>query len=191
MVAHLRDLVGFCWVAFIIVWILAASGTKRTLSRPGGQLEYRIFWLIGFLLLYASRPRPRGIEGITNSLIHVGTGLALIGFVLAALGLALAFWARANLGTNWSGQITLKEGHTLVQSGPYAAVRHPIYTAILLMFIGSALAYGTLGAFAAFPIAAVGFVLKAKQEEALMVKTFPDAYPAYREHTKMLVPGLY
>ncbi len=191
MVAHLRDAVGFCWVVFIVVWVLAAGRTKRTASRPGGQVLYRVFWFAAFALLYISRPHQRGLEPITKPIVHVGASVALVGLALAIAGLALAFWARATLGTNWSGQITLKEGHTLVRTGPYAAIRHPIYTAILLMFAGSALTYGTLGAIVAFPFAVIGFVIKANMEEELMIATFPDAYPAYREHTKMLVPGVY
>src|SRR5207248_5310755 len=125
------------------------------------------------------------------AVFHADTAFALLAFVIALGGLLLAFWARATLGGNWSGTITLKEDHTLVQNGPYRTIRHPIYTAILLMFLGSALFYGTLGAVAAVPLCAVGFVVKAHQEEELMQRTFPDAYPPYRARTKMLVPGVF
>jgi len=191
MVETVRGAIGACWVVFIVVWVIAARSAKRTAAQPGGQVVYRIFWLAGFALLFMGRPRRRSIRPIANPLIHVGSTVAVVAFAVTIAGLLLAFWARATLGGNWSGNITLKEDHTLVQTGPYRTIRHPIYTAILLMFLGSALAYGTLGAIVGVPLCAYGFVLKAHQEEALMQKTFPDAYPAYRDRTKMLLPGVF
>jgi len=191
MTATLRTAVDLCWLIFIVVWVIASASAKRTVSRPGNQVLYRVFWLAGFGSLYLSRPRRRSIPLLSRPVAHVGGGVAGLGLVIVLGGLALAFWARATLGGNWSGTITLKENHTLVQSGPYGIVRHPIYTAILAMFLGSAITYGTRGAFLAFPVCAVGFILKARQEEALMQQTFPDAYPDYRTRTKMLVPGIY
>jgi protein-S-isoprenylcysteine O-methyltransferase Ste14 len=192
MVATARSAIGLCWIAFIVVWVIAARSTKPTVEQPRNQIVYRIFWLAAFVLLFLGGPRNRRpIGAISKVVFHVGTDLAFVGLVLAVCGLVLALWARATLGKNWSGQITFKEDHTLVQHGPYRFVRHPIYTAILLMFAGSAVAYGTVGAILGFPLALIGFVIKARQEEALMQKHFPDAYPDYRSRTHMLVPGVF
>ncbi len=191
MTQALRGAIGLCWIVFIVVWVIAARSTKRTVRQPGNQVLYRIFWLAAFASLFLGRPMRNPVLFLRRAVFHVGPDLALVALAIAICGVALAFWARATLGGNWSGQITLKEDHTLVRSGPYRAIRHPIYTAILMMFLGSALSYGTLGAVVGFPLALIGFVIKAKQEEALMLETFPDAYPAYRSQTKMLVPGVF
>jgi protein-S-isoprenylcysteine O-methyltransferase Ste14 len=105
-------------------------------------------------------------------------------------GLALALWARVTLGRNWSGIVTFKENHELIRNGPYSYVRHPIYSAILMMMLGSALAIGTLGALIGLPLILLGVWLKLRQEEALMTKHFPAEYSSYRSQVRALIPGL-
>ncbi len=105
----------------------------------------------------------------------------------AALGLAIAVWARIALGRNWSGEITLKEDHELVTSGPYAAIRHPIYTALILLFLGLALYIASAGAWIGLALVILSCWIKLRQEEALMLRQFPDSYPAYMARTRRLV----
>ena len=186
-VVTIRQAVGLCWLAFVVVWVLASRATKRTVERPDNQFVYRSMWLVAFALLFLSRPRRR-VMLLDRPVLSSSIAVALAGLVLVIAGLAFAFWARATLGGNWSGTVTFKENHTLVDTGPYAIVRHPIYTAILLMFVGTAIANGTVGGLVALPVAVVGFVVKARQEEGLLQRHFPDAYPAYRARTRMLVP---
>ena len=113
----------------------------------------------------------------------------LAGLVLTLAGLALALWARTALGGNWSGIVTLKEDHELIRHGPYGHVRHPIYSAILLMVLGSALAIGTIGALVGLPLIGLGVWLKVRQEEALMTAHFPAEYPIYRTEVRALIPA--
>ncbi len=87
--------------------------------------------------------------------------------------------------------MTFKEDHELVRHGPYAHVRHPIYSAILLMLIGTAVSIGTLGALLGLTLVFAGVWLKMGQEEALMSEHFPAEYAAYRLRVKALVPGLF
>ena len=95
---------------------------------------------LGFYLL--SQPHP--LYGwLRDRFLPVGLGVAL-----AAGGIAVAFWARWHLGTNWSGMVTLKEGHQLIRTGPYRAMRHPIYTGILLALLGTAITFGEVRALA-------------------------------------------
>jgi protein-S-isoprenylcysteine O-methyltransferase Ste14 len=190
-IVDMRQAVGFCWLAFVIVWLLAAGRTKRTAERVANQAGYRVMWALAFGLMYVSRPGRANLGGLTAAVLPVNDLVVLLGLLLTIAGLALAFWARATLGGNWSGTIQFKENHELVQSGPYAFVRHPIYTAILMMFLGTAIANGTLGALIALPLAVASFIVKARQEEALMGKHFPDEYAAYRAHTRMIVPFVY
>jgi protein-S-isoprenylcysteine O-methyltransferase Ste14 len=186
----LRQAVWFCWLLFIVVWVLAAASTKRTIERPPNQLFYRALLVVALILLGNSRSAsdtsPLGRVVLPGSHFVVAIGL-----FLTVGGLALAFWARATLGGNWSGTITLKQGHTLVQSGPYGFVRHPIYTAALLMFLGSAVAFGTVGAMLALPVAGLSCVVKARQEEALLLAHFGEMYAHYRSRTRMLVPLVF
>jgi protein-S-isoprenylcysteine O-methyltransferase Ste14 len=187
----LRAAIGFCWLAFVVVWLLAAANTKRTAERPGNQLGYRLIWIAAFALLYLSRPGRNALGPLGTVILPADLALVGFGLVMTIAGLALAFWARATLGRNWSGTIQFKQDHTLVQTGPYAVVRHPIYTAILLMFVGTALAYGTLAAVVAVPLAVVSFIVKARREEELMQQHFPDDYAAYRKRTRMIVPLVF
>ena len=108
--------------------------------------------------------------------------------VLCALGLLVAIWARRTLAGNWSSDVTFKQGHELVKAGPYRFVRHPIYTGLLLMCLGSALDIGRLRGWLGLVLVFVGFWIKLKQEETLMLQHFPDDYPAYRKQVKALVP---
>lgn len=103
-------------------------------------------------------------------------------------GLVLALRARVVLGGNWSAIVTIKEQHELIQRGPYRYVRHPIYSAILLMLLGSAIVDGKLEWFVLTALCTVGLAIKARSEERLLTKHFPDGYPAYRQRVKAIIP---
>jgi protein-S-isoprenylcysteine O-methyltransferase Ste14 len=104
------------------------------------------------------------------------------------VGVALAIWARITIADNWSGRITVKVGHQLVTSGPYAFVRHPIYTGLLTCVIGTALQVGEWRGLAAIPIVALGCTIKAKKEERYMNAEFGERYRQYRRRTGFLAP---
>jgi protein-S-isoprenylcysteine O-methyltransferase Ste14 len=106
---------------------------------------------------------------------------------LVLLGFGFALWARMHLGRNWGIPMSLRQGHELVTSGPYAYVRHPIYSGLMLAMIGSVLAVGLVW-LALLVISFVYFLVSARTEEKMMVAQFPDAYPAYRQRTRMLIP---
>src|SRR5579885_488495 len=128
-----RDL----WVLFGVYWLVAALKRKQTKKREssGQRLAYVVPLILAFILL-AEPWMSRGWLGAR--LFPCSETAAWIGLALVAAGVALAFWARWHLGANWSGSVTLKEGHELIRTGPYRAIRHPIYTAILLAIAGSA-----------------------------------------------------
>jgi protein-S-isoprenylcysteine O-methyltransferase Ste14 len=184
----LRGILSLCWIVFVVFWVISAAGTKPTVKSPKGQALYRVLNIASYVLLLGGGWFGRMHGSLTHRALPNSTTLAGVGVVLAICGVLLAVWARVVLGGNWSATVTLKKDHTLVRTGPYAAVRHPIYTAVLMLFLGSALAIGTLGPVLAFPVALVGFLIKAPQEEALMEATFGDDYRNYRSSTKMLIP---
>ena len=177
-----------CWLIYIVYWVGSARGTKPVAERQS-WLSFIVhrgpILLGGILLLYPKPPYPLRLA------LTPQTDLAeAIGAVVCVLGLAMAIWSRRTLAGNWSATVTFKQGHELVQAGPYRFVRHPIYTGILLMILGSAIEVGRLHSWLGFLILAIGFWIKLKQEESLLLRHFPDEYPAYRSRVKALVPFL-
>ncbi|HWB63519.1 MAG TPA: isoprenylcysteine carboxylmethyltransferase family protein, partial [Chitinophagales bacterium] len=117
------------------------------------------------------------------------TGIA--GLVICFLGVSFAIWARTILGTNWSGEITVKKGHELIQRGPYSIVRHPIYTGILTAMLGTAITVGQYKGFISVIIVFFGYMHKIGMEEKLMMGQFPSQYPAYKQKVKALIPFIF
>jgi protein-S-isoprenylcysteine O-methyltransferase Ste14 len=185
-------LISWCWDIFILFWVINMFSNKRTVRRQsrGSRLLYTVPFVISFWLLFASFSRhgrpPYNLVVVPHSFALNGVSVAL-----AVLGLALAIWARVTLGRNWSGTVTFKENHELVVRGPYALARHPIYTGMLLMFLGTALAAGTLGALMGLPLNFLSFWIKFRQEETLMIENFGDQYLAYRKRVKALIPLVF
>jgi len=181
------DIISVCWLIFVVIWAIAAGSTKRTVYRESQAQRLR-YWLLlviaYFLLLYGRRLRfPLNLRIVP----HVAP-IAWAAAVLCLIGMAFAVWARVTLGRNWSGVVTLKQGHELVERGPYRFVRHPIYTGILTMFFGTALALGHLAGFAATLLMFASFWVKICDEEKLMLQQFPERYAAYRRRAKRIIP---
>jgi protein-S-isoprenylcysteine O-methyltransferase Ste14 len=145
-----------------------------------------MFLALSFVLFYAPLSK---VPVLGLKIIPRHSGVAWAGVAMCAAGTGFAIWARHYLAGNWSGTVTLKEGHSLIQSGPYAIVRHPIYSGILFAMLGTALAVGELRAFPAL-LGALGIWKKMNQEEALMRKAFPGEYADYEQRVKKLVPGI-
>ncbi|MEJ0042086.1 MAG: isoprenylcysteine carboxylmethyltransferase family protein [Rhizomicrobium sp.] len=171
------------WIAWAVSWFVAASWTARTQKRSAFSLPYRILTLVGAVLLLDIVPMPR----VTLWLAPNAVVLALA--AATAAGFAFSWWARIHLGRLWSGAITRKENHRLVDTGPYRIVRHPIYTGIIVASYATAAAQGTLTAFAGATLMALGWYIKARLEERfLRAELGAEAYDAYARKTAMLVP---
>lgn len=181
------DIITGCWLVFVATWVIGALSTKRTVYREtrAQRLRYWVWLVIAcFLLLYGRRlPYPLSLR-----VVPAMAPPACSAAVLCIIGLAFAFWARVTLGRNWSGVVTLKEGHELVERGPYRFVRHPIYTGILTMFFATALALGHVAGFAATLLMFASFWIKLCVEEQLMLQQFPHRYTAYRRRVKRIIP---
>jgi protein-S-isoprenylcysteine O-methyltransferase Ste14 len=174
----LKTAIFIAWAVFWLYWLISALDAKKG-SRPRRTRPPGLFILIvGFVLTRIFGP---GSLAVHNTIVQV------VGVVLLVGGLGWAVWARIYLGRNWGMPMTRKDEPELVTSGPYHFVRHPIYSGILLAFVGTALAtniywliaFGVLGAY---------FVYSATVEERLLVEAFPTQYPGYRTKTKMLIP---
>jgi len=180
------------WTIFWTSWLIMAFGVKKNrLEQPANERRrYTLPLLLGLLLMSnLIRYVPPlaflawRIEGPDLALAWTGAGAAVI-------GLLIALWARFSLGRNWSGVVTLKEDHELVTRGPYASIRHPIYTALILLFFALAFFINTPAAYLGALCVVWSCWVKLKQEEILMLQQFPDSYPAYMARTKRLIPIL-
>jgi protein-S-isoprenylcysteine O-methyltransferase Ste14 len=181
------DIIPACWILFSVIWLLAAATNKRSIYRESGaqRLRYSILLVLAFLLLTKRHRLPYPLD---VRIIPATETVAWIAGILCIAGLAFCVWARATLGRNWSGTITLKEGHELIERGPYRLVRHPIYTGLLAMFLATAIAFGHLGGFVAVAVAFASFWIKLSDEEKLMRQQFPEQYRSYEQRVKRIIP---
>ncbi len=180
-------IISVCWTLFAVIWLLSAFATKQTVYQESRaqRLRYVIPILLGGLLLAKGR---RMADPFGHRFIPYVDALAWFGVVLCVAGLAFCIWARFTLGRNWSGVVTFKAGHQLITSGPYALVRHPIYTGLLTMVVGTVIVQGHLAGIIAIPLIFVSFWIKLRYEEKIMLEKFPDEYAAYQRRVKRLIP---
>ncbi len=174
-----------CWIVFVAYWLISAFGVKATAERGSfsTRLTYRIPLIIGGIILGKfHQPYPLSLAVTPQTFVT-----AAIGAAVCVAGLCVAIWSRWTLGGNWSSEVTFKVGHQLVKTGPYRLVRHPIYTGVLLMCLGPVIQFGRLHCWLGLAIIALGLWIKLKQEEAIMLRHFPD-YSDYCKEVKALIP---
>jgi protein-S-isoprenylcysteine O-methyltransferase Ste14 len=175
------------WVAFMLYWRIKAADTKTTQRlEPAGSRILRTLVFIAVIVLLAWPHLP--LPWLYRSLWAQGMGLFWLGAIVTAAGLLFAVWARQHLGTNWSRSVTIKQDHQLILTGPYALVRHPIYTGILAGFLGMAIAIAQVRGVVAFALVFLILWLKLRMEEQWMRGQFGPQYEAYTRRTAALVP---
>lgn len=186
MSAHSVILSGL-WLGWALYWLIAALNAKTTQRREprASRLMFTVPALIAAFLLMSSRSAGAFLSGrfLPDSELTLDLGIALL-----AAGLAFSVWARVHLGRNWSGTVTIKQEHELIRTGPYRFVRHPIYTGLLLGFVGTAIARGEWRGLVAVAILLAAVWRKAMVEERFMVEHFGDAYARYRAEVRALIP---
>lgn len=178
---------GAVWLVFFIYWAVAATKaapTKSAESSASRAVHTRLLYG-SMLLLFAPVPGLR-LRFLPLTNVVVGTGLAI-----QLLSLALALWARRHLGRNWGAALRVAVGQELVRSGPYRKVRHPIYTAMMGLYAGTALVSGELRALLAFVIVVAAYARKISLEERTLGEFFGPDYQTYRRDTWALLPGLF
>src|ERR1051325_3130260 len=190
-----------CWAAFLLVWVVSAFNTKRDIHRGYGNI-WQHFWFLRLvaavaLLLFVAARMATGTAHFTNfglifsrGIFSQSTVLDWAAAALSVIGVGFAIWARVHLGRNWSSRPAVKENHELVTTGPYAYVRHPIYTGLILMALGTALT-GSIWGIGVFIVASLTLILRIGKEEKIMLELFPDAYQMYQARTKKLVPWVW
>jgi protein-S-isoprenylcysteine O-methyltransferase Ste14 len=177
------------WSLWAVSWILAARWSSRTQARPrfDSELLYRVPTVVGVALLFVSARTVKFGPALWAMPEVVSWCLVAV----TAAGFGFCWWARIHLGRLWSSSVTRKADHHIVDTGPYALVRHPIYTGIIMAAAAMAILEATLASFAGFVLVVLGFWLKAKLEERfLRTELGPEAYDAYGRRTGMLFPRL-
>ncbi|HEY2344788.1 MAG TPA: isoprenylcysteine carboxylmethyltransferase family protein [Xanthomonadaceae bacterium] len=179
------------WYSVLLYWLWSARRVKAPERMEPLFKRLVAYWLpllVAMLLLGPDDWFGHGLLG--ESLVPHTVPVCAVGLTLCLPGAALAIWSRHLLGKNWSLSVQVKQGHELIQSGPYRFVRHPIYSGLLLLFTGNALMVGEGRGVLAVAMVFVSFWRKLKQEEAWLTQRFGAAYQVYRQHTKALVPAV-
>ncbi len=188
-------LVRLLWLAFIVTWLVLAQFNKKASRGTPAWAGWRLRLVILVAVILLVRFRRHAVVSFFAAvnhtpLLHPDIALQWLGVGLCLAGFAFAVWARVHIGRNWGMPMSLREGHELVTSGPYACVRHPIYSGLMVAMIGSALTAGLLWLLGLVVYFAY-FLFAARSEENTMLAQFPNAYPAYRRRTKMLIPFVF
>jgi protein-S-isoprenylcysteine O-methyltransferase Ste14 len=175
------------WVLFGFYWLVSALKRKKTKRRETwGQ---RFLYMLPLLAAAELLVRPEAhYKWLGARFVPLNPAVEWAGVLLTAAGVAVAFWARWHLGANWSGVVTLKEGHELIRTGPYRNIRHPIYTGILLALFGTVVATGELRGLLAVAIAWLSFYWKARREESFLSQEFGEKFAAHAKQTGMFLP---
>ncbi len=184
-----RHIIAACWIIFFLYWLMNAWSVKAAAKRQSWikNLAHRAPIALGYYLLLFNNAR----EPLPGVLLSGTASARLLGVVICISGLIGAIWSRNTLAGNWSSNVEFKQGHELVARGPYRFVRHPIYTSLLLMSLGTAIAAIRPGAIAGLVCVFAGAWIKLRQEEKLLMQHFPEEYPAYKARVKALVPFVF
>ncbi len=179
------------WLAWVLYWLLAGRGRLKPVVRRESGLE-RLGHIAPLVIAVALFWLPNRTSGLLfRRFVPPSSALAWFGLAITVAGLAFSVYARRYLGGNWSGTVTLKEGHTLVREGPYRLIRHPIYTGLIAAFAGSALALGQVRGLLSLLLVAGSLVFKLGREERWMGERFGDEYRQYRKHSWALLPWVF
>ena len=183
-------MVGSLWLAWTLYWLLSAANVKATQRRESfaSRSTHLAAMILAAVLLGA--PHVPHVPFLFVRMVPAGAATAVPGCLLLLTGLALSIWARVHLGRNWSGRVALKEDHELIRTGPYAIVRHPIYTGLLMAMAGTSLVLGEWRGLLAVLLMGVSYWRKLRVEEQLLSGTFGDGYRRYCEQTAALIPYL-
>ncbi len=180
------------WVVYLVYWWAMSRGVKEAerTEPPASRLTRTVMLLAALVLLAAPRFDVLGLGARFLPMRLWGVWF-WSGAAITAGGLLFSAWARWRLGSNWSQAVTLKEGHELVTGGPYALVRHPIYTGLLLGFLGCAIAQGEWRGLLAFVLVLIPIWRKLRLEDQWLAAQFGDPYTSYARRVAALVPRLF
>jgi protein-S-isoprenylcysteine O-methyltransferase Ste14 len=175
------------WIVFCIYWLWAARNQKRVQSRESAlaRLLHVAYMVCGFVLLSSQDPR---FGALNRRFLPDQEWIAMTGALLTVAGIGFAIWARYHIGRNWSGEVTIRQEHELIRTGPYSHIRHPIYTGLIVAVAGTAIVIGEYRALLALALILIGFTVKAKREESMLEPQFGPSFAEHRRHTGFFLP---
>ncbi len=183
-------LINAAWLVMLAVWLIGALTAKRAVRRYSSAL--RVFETVLVMAAYFLEFDPQTAVGfLGRRFLPLSEAVSWIGFAITLGGLFFALWARFTIGRNWSGAVTVKVDHQLIRRGPYALVRHPIYSGLLLALLGTAIAVGEIRGLVGLLLAAIAWRLKSLVEEQYMTEQFGTQYARYKQDVKALVPFIW
>ena len=184
-------LMNVLWGTLILFWLVSGINAKKSSFREPFYKQFVFYWLPLILAVYLLGPDERfGNSLIKGTFIAHNNVAGFTGIAISFSGLLTAVWARYLLGRNWSVSVQQKENHELIQTGAYKLVRHPIYTGLLLMFLGNAFIVSRWRGLLAVVIVLISFLFKLKKEEDWLTEIFGSKYIEYMQKTKSLIPWL-
>jgi protein-S-isoprenylcysteine O-methyltransferase Ste14 len=177
------------WIVWLLYWIACARNVKATKWHESitSRAVHESLFVVCAILLALPDQLP---AFIVRRIVPPSPMLELAGAIALVVGLSVTAWGRQRLGANWSGTVTVKEGHTLIRTGPYGLVRHPIYSGLLLGLGGTALTIGEWRGVFAVALALFALLWKIRVEEARMLNVFPE-YQHYQDETWALIPFIF
>jgi protein-S-isoprenylcysteine O-methyltransferase Ste14 len=178
------------WLVVAIYWVVGIVGAKSTVKRES-TLSSALHVAMGCAAVALVWDPATGIGFLGHRLISTAAWVQWLGLAATIGGCAFAIWARARLGSNWSATVTVKQNHELILRGPYAVVRHPMYSGFLLALAGTAIAVGEIRAFIGLGVAFITFFLKSAAEEKFMREEFSDEYARYSQRVWRLIPFIF
>ena len=177
------------WLGFVVYWIYAARTQAKTRKRePGFERLIHVLWLACAYVLLWRDALPIG--PLNNQFLPHRLWIASLGAALVVAGIGFAIWARRHLGKNWSAEVTIREEHKLIRTGPYKYIRHPIYTGLLTSVLGTVIVVSEYRALVALAIFVTGWTLKAKKEESFLAQEFGPAFEEHKRLTGFFLPPL-
>jgi protein-S-isoprenylcysteine O-methyltransferase Ste14 len=169
------------WLTIWCVWALRTKAVKKGESVTS-EVAHQLPLAAALAMLWPWRLPFGLLDG------QVLPPLGWVGVALTAGGMLFMVWARVTIGTNWSGRVTIKQDHVLVDRGPYGIVRHPIYTGLLAAYVFTGLSWGDWRGLIAPAVAMAALWRKLRLEEAFLAEQFGGAYGDYRRRTRALIP---
>jgi protein-S-isoprenylcysteine O-methyltransferase Ste14 len=183
-----RELIDIPWIVFAVYWAVAAMRTRPAEKKEAAGSRYSVMLLLltGYGVIFLGEKLRIGV--LREPIVAPNAPFAITGVVLAWVGIGLALWARWHLAENWSARVTIKEGHELIRTGPYAHLRHPIYSGLDLATIGTALVINRWACVVGAAIVIVAYWIKARKEEAMLAERFGEAFRQHCQRTGFLFP---
>jgi protein-S-isoprenylcysteine O-methyltransferase Ste14 len=182
----LDHIVRLLWMLIVTVWLGLATESNEPLAIKRDRRSDVAVWIVSIGWVVLLLPRFNGPQLIPRVMV-----IRMVGVALTIIGLAFALWARFYLGSRWSAYITLELDHKLIRTGPYAIVRHPIYSGFMSALIGSVLNFGHLRSFIAAAMVILAWIYKSGLEETFMLDHFGRDYDQYCHDVRRLIPKVW